>query len=63
MADLLRIDTMQVARSIFERITAQAILPMMTLGISGAIAAAVMELLRSYGENDLHPACVRSPIK
>ncbi len=44
---------MQLARSIFERITAQAILPMTTLGVSGAIAAAVMELFRSYREEYL----------
>ena len=53
---------MQVARSIVERITAQAILPMMTLGISGAIAAAVMELLRGCREND-HPAHVHPRIQ
>jgi hypothetical protein len=41
---------MQLARSMFERITAQAILPMTTLGVSGAIAVAVMELLRSFRE-------------
>ena len=55
---------MQVARSMFERITAQAILPMMTLGISGAIAAAVMELVRNcHHENDLQPACIHPRIK
>jgi hypothetical protein len=41
---------MQFARSIFERITAQAILPMVTLGVSGAIAATMMELLQSCRE-------------
>lgn len=53
---------MQLARSMFERITAQAILPMTTLGVSGAIAVAVMELLRSFREHQvLAPAPVRSP--
>jgi hypothetical protein len=41
---------MQLARTIFERITAQTIIPMVTLGVSGAIAAAVMELLRGWRE-------------
>jgi hypothetical protein len=51
---------MQLARSIFERITAQAILPMTTLGVSGAIAVAVMELLRSFHEEQvLAPAHAR----
>ena len=51
---------MQFARSIFERITAQAILPMTTLGVSGAIAAAVMELLCSFrDEHPLAPATLR----
>jgi hypothetical protein len=39
---------MQFARSIFERITAQAILPMVTLGVSGAIAATMMDLLQTW---------------
>ncbi len=39
---------MQLARSMFERITAQTIMPMVTLGFSGAVAAALMELLRSW---------------
>jgi hypothetical protein len=41
---------MQLARSIFERITAQAIIPMVTLGVSAAIASAMMELLRNLRE-------------
>lgn len=39
---------MQLAKSIIERVTAQAILPMITLGISGAIAVAVVELLSDF---------------
>jgi hypothetical protein len=39
---------MQLARSIIERITAQAIIPMITLGISGAIAATMMDLLQTW---------------
>lgn len=41
---------MQLARSIVERITAQTIIPMITLGVSGAIAAAMMELVQSWRE-------------
>jgi hypothetical protein len=41
---------MQLARSIIERITAQAIIPMVTLGLSAAIASAMMELLRNLRE-------------
>lgn len=44
---------MQVARNMIERITAQAILPMMTLGVSGAIAAAAMELFLSWREEHI----------
>ena len=39
---------MQLAKSIVERITAQTIMPMVTLGFSGAIAAAIMELLNTW---------------
>ncbi len=38
--------------------TAQAILPMTTLGVSGAIAAAVMELFRNWQETHV-PATPR----
>lgn len=41
---------MQLARSIFERVTVQTIIPMVTLGVSGAIATALMELLREWRE-------------
>ncbi len=36
---------MQAARSIVERLTAQAILPMLTVGVSGAIAAALLQFV------------------
>ncbi len=39
---------MQLARSIVERITAQTIMPMVTLGFSGAVAAALMELIGNW---------------
>ena len=41
---------MQLARSILERITAQAIIPMVTLGVSAALASALMELVRGWRE-------------
>jgi hypothetical protein len=41
---------MQLARSIFERITAQAIIAMTTLEVSGAIAATLMGLLQTWRE-------------
>jgi hypothetical protein len=41
---------MQFARSIFDRTIAQTIIPMVTMGVSGAIAAALMELLRDWHE-------------
>jgi hypothetical protein len=47
---------MQLARSILERITAQAIIPMVTLGTSAAIASMVMELLRSWREQSVSAA-------
>ncbi|HEY3928453.1 MAG TPA: hypothetical protein VGL89_08770 [Candidatus Koribacter sp.] len=37
---------MQAVRSIVERFTAAIIQPLVTLGVSAAIATAVMELLR-----------------
>jgi len=39
---------MQLARSMIERITAQTIIPMVTLGFSGAMFAAVMEVFRRW---------------
>lgn len=39
---------MQLARSIVERITAQAIIPMVTLGISAAVAVTVMGLVQTW---------------
>lgn len=39
---------MQLARSLFERVTSQTILPMVTLGFSGAIATAMVELFNSW---------------
>jgi hypothetical protein len=39
---------MQLARSIVERITAQTIMPMVTMGFGAAIAAAMMELLQTW---------------
>ena len=41
---------MQLARSILERITAQAIIPLMNLGVSGAIAITLLELYRDWHE-------------
>jgi hypothetical protein len=41
---------MQFARTMFECITAQAIIPMINLGLSGAIAMAMMELARDWRE-------------
>lgn len=39
---------MQAAKSIVERITAQAILPMLTMGVSGAILTALLELWQDW---------------
>lgn len=44
---------MQAVRSIFERITAEAIIPMVNLGLSGAIAAALLQLYRDWQERAL----------
>ncbi len=41
---------MQFARTMLERITAHAIIPMINLGLSGAIAIAMMELMRDWRE-------------
>jgi hypothetical protein len=41
---------MQFARSIFERVTTQAIIPMVTLGVSAAIATMMLELVYSWRE-------------
>jgi len=37
---------MQAVRSIVERITAAVLQPLITLGVSAAVATAIMELLR-----------------
>lgn len=49
---------MQMARAILERITAQAIMPLVTMGVSGAVLAASMELLQSWREQRV-PALLR----
>jgi hypothetical protein len=41
---------MQFARTMIERVTAQAIIPMINLGVSGAIAVAMLELVRDWRE-------------
>ncbi len=41
---------MQAFRSIFERMTAAILQPLVTLGVSAAIATAAMELLRDLRE-------------
>jgi hypothetical protein len=41
---------MQFARTILDRITAQTIIPMINLGVSGAIAMTILELLRDWRE-------------
>ena len=41
---------MQFARTMVERVTAQAIIPLINLGVSAAIATIMMELLCSMRE-------------
>lgn len=41
---------MQFARTMVERVTAQAIIPLINLGVSAAIATIMMELVNSWRE-------------
>ena len=45
---------MQLARTIFERLTARAVFPLINLGISGAIAAVMMEIVKTWREARVH---------
>ena len=45
---------MQLARTILERIAARAIFPLINLGISGAIAAVMMDIVKSWREARAH---------